>query len=235
MLFADAQPILQLPISSIVTGLVPGFASAARTPGSDVTAFGPWSLLRSSLLTVGIECGRRFASRKTTILWEAGMISGNLTVRSFGAELRRNPVILGFAAAMVIGFGALAMAQPAAGSATFDGEYAGRATPGYAASRYASLCNFILDSLMTIAALRVTVRSFRAGQPLHTYSGTVDPSGRVSASARWQYTASDFVLMIDDSSLSGNIVGANFTGQLVIKNSRGSCGWDVNMTKQQSP
>jgi hypothetical protein len=142
------------------------------------------------------------------------------------------------AAVMALGTGASVSAQGAAASAVLDGEYTGTATPN--AGLFAN-CVYIINPIMTIAAPQVTIHTYRDGQPypliysktvVPFYSGTVDQSGRVSASMQAEYRAPRGIMAVYWK-LSGTITGSNFTGKFLGSTTEGSCTWDVSMTKKQ--
>jgi hypothetical protein len=176
--------------------------------------------------------------RKGDNLREVEMTSGN----SFGwfcrVAMRGGALILGFTAVMALGTGASVSAQEAAASAVFDGEYTGTATPNN--TPFAN-CVYFMNPIMTIATPQVTIHTYRDGHPypliysktvVPFYSGTVDPSGKVSASMQAEYTGGRRIMEVYWN-LSGTITGNNFTGKILGSTTEGSCTWDVSMTKKQ--
>ena len=166
------------------------------------------------------------------------MTSGNSLGWSRRVAMREGALILGFAAVMALGTGASVSAHEAA-SAMFDGEYTGTATPNN--GPFAN-CLYLMNPIMTIEAPQVTIRIYRDGHlyPLiysktvvPFYSGTVDPSGRVSASMQSEYIAGRDSAMDVYWKLSGSITGRNFTGKILGSTTKGSCTWDVSMMKKQ--
>jgi hypothetical protein len=163
------------------------------------------------------------------------MALGNSLGWSCRVAMRGGVLILGFATVMALGTGASVSAQEAAASAAFDGEYTGTATPNN--GPFAN-CLYLMNSMMTIAAPQVTIHTYRDGHPdprkvVPFYSGTVDPSGRISASMRTEYTAGRDSPNEVYWKLSGSLTGGNFTGQILGTTSKGSCTWDVSMSKKQ--
>jgi hypothetical protein len=160
------------------------------------------------------------------------MISGNPGGSSYRLAMRGGALILGFAAVMALWSGASVSAQGAAAPAAFDGEYTGIATSG--AGRGPSKCLTDENLRMTIAAPRVTIYSVdTAGRPRAIYSGTVDASGTVSASAEFPVPATpamvDLKTLVFRRTLSGSIRSGRFFGIIV---QTGECTWDVTMRKK---
>jgi hypothetical protein len=157
------------------------------------------------------------------------MTSGNPADWPCGIAMRGGALILGFAAAMALGFNAQVPAQGTTIPSVFDGEYTGTATPTTAHG--GPLCD-TANVKMTIAAGRVTIYAvFSTGQlaPVYSGSGTVDPAGKVSASVYLERGARGNLYI----TLRGNIKGSNFTG--TFNTSKGNfCSMDASMTKKQS-
>jgi hypothetical protein len=155
-------------------------------PGGKQTLWGlpMLCIARSSLGHSKFRAHRDFCRRHREPLWEVEMRLGNPTGWTCGIVMRRAALILGLAAVMALGFSAQVPAQGTAIPSVFDGEYTGTATPSN--SSQGSGCEVIINPIMTIAGPQVTINTFWAGRPQHTYSGIVDPSGRVSASTQWQ-------------------------------------------------
>jgi hypothetical protein len=122
----------------------------------------------------------------------------------------------------------LASPVSAQAPAAFDGEYSGTATRGAGRGRATPYCAGDFALQMTIAASRVTGHGVGAnGRPGRAYTGTVDPSGKVSVSAQYNVNPASpqgtgYVV------LSGSIAGDKFTG--TIDSSR--CHWDVSVAKK---
>ncbi|HJU17689.1 MAG TPA: hypothetical protein VJ770_14630 [Stellaceae bacterium] len=149
-----------------------------------------------------------------------------------GGQVRAGALILGFTVLMALGSGAPASAQRAAAPAVFDGKYIGTATP---IAQHVDEFLYIFDLIMTIAAPRVTIHTFYARRPFYTYLGTVDPSGRVSASAQIQVrNYNDKHLELVYLSLSRKITNGSFSGKIIEARGAVSCSGDVTMTKKQS-
>ena len=167
------------------------------------------------------------------------MTPGNSLDWSCRVAMRRGALILGFATVTVLGTGASVWAQRAEASAVFDGEYTGTATtPNQGPFPN---CFYNMYSIMTIAAPQATIYTYRDGHPypllysktvVPFYSGTVDPSGGVSASTQAEYRSYQGIINVYYN-LSGSITGSNFTGQILGRTSNGSCTWEVRMTKKQ--
>jgi len=167
------------------------------------------------------------------------MTSGNSHGWSCRMAMRGGARILGFATVMALGTGASVSAQGAAASAVFDGEYTGTATPNN--GPFAN-CLYFMNPIMTIAAPQVTIHTYRDGHPYPLiysrkvvppfYSGTVDPSGSISASMQAEYTGGRGIMEVYWK-LSGSLTGSNFTGQFLGSTTEGSCTWDVSMSKKQ--
>jgi hypothetical protein len=167
------------------------------------------------------------------------MALGNSLGWSCRVAMRGGVLILGFATVMALGTGASVSAQEAAASAVFDGEYTGTATPNN--GPFAN-CMYIMNPIMTIAAPQVTIHTYRDGHPypliyskkvVPFYSGTVDPSGKVSASMQAEYIGGRGGPSDVYWNLSGSITASNFTGKILGSTTEGSCTWDVSLTKKQ--
>jgi hypothetical protein len=165
------------------------------------------------------------------------MTSGHSLGWSCRVAMCGGALILGFAAVMALGTGASVSAQGAAASAVLDGEYTGTATPN--AGLFAN-CLYVMNPIMTIAAPQVTIHIYRDGQPFPRsktvvpfYSGTIGPSGKVSASMQSEYIGGRGGPTDVYWNLSGNITGSYFTGKILGSTTDGSCTWDVSMTKKQ--
>jgi len=166
------------------------------------------------------------------------MTSGNWFGWSCRVAMCGGALVLGFVAVMALGSGASVSAQGAAASAVFDGEYTGTATPNH--GLFAN-CLYLMNPIMTIAGPQVTIHTYRDGNPypliysrkvVPFYSGTVDASGRVSASMQAEYSGGHGIMDVYWK-LSGSIMGSNFTGRILGSTTAGSCTWDVSMTKKQ--
>ena len=166
------------------------------------------------------------------------MTSGNSLGWSCRVAMCGGALILGFAAVMALGTGALVSAQEAAASAVLDGEYTGTATPN---NGLFANCLYLMSPIMTIEAPQVTIHTYRDGHPypliysrkvVPSYSGTVDSSGRVSASMQAEYSGGHGIMDVYWNVL-GTITGSNFTGKILGSTTEGSCTWDVSMTKKQ--
>ncbi|HJU17691.1 MAG TPA: hypothetical protein VJ770_14640 [Stellaceae bacterium] len=159
------------------------------------------------------------------------MTLGNRAGWSGRAAMRGGALILGLAAVMTLGSGAPASAQGATAIAMFDGEYTGTATPkDYT---HMDVCTFFLTYIMMVRAPQVNIRNFLAGRPFHSYSGTVDPFGRMSASSQFQdrnWDDKHFILV--SLTLTGRITGSNFSGRILTESPQGTCRFDVTMTKK---
>jgi hypothetical protein len=137
-----------------------------------------------------------------------------------GAVGRVRPILIGGLAAIVaVGIG-LASAWAQGTAAAFDGAYAGTATATSSGGR-GHVCPGDSSLQMTIAASRATIRTVEAnGKPGPSFSGAIDPSGKVSATAQdetWRYL-----------NFAGSIQGQNGAG--TIDGVR--CHWDVSLTKK---
>ena len=167
------------------------------------------------------------------------MTSGNSLGWSCRVAMCGGALMLGFAVVMALGTGGSVSAQEAAASSVLDGEYTGTATPNN--GPFAN-CLYLMNPIMTIEAPQVTIHIYRDGHPFPLiysktvvpfYSGTIDPSGRVSASMQSEYTAGRDSATDVYWNLSGSITGSNFTGKILGSTTKGSCTWDVSMTKKQ--
>jgi hypothetical protein len=163
------------------------------------------------------------------------MTSGDPVFRSRQPVPHGAVLILGFAAVTALAFAAPASAQAtaAAPTAAFDGEYTGYTTPTHVDDLD---CDLKFGLIMTITAPRVRVASFvadrSAGSP---YLGTIDASGRVSASKKWRYNYNMIDTRTAHGYLTGQINGGFFTGKIEFTTADrgGGCGFTVTLTKTQ--